>query len=221
MDPESVGGSSTEIGANLLEGWRATAGDPDWDVTRWLTADGVPAVYASVETDDVGWAVAQCLVGRGWLKQFESFSELRLFLGQDPVLCRFGIVSMVKSDIVNKRLIFQESVCYLPRLRDTAENTLENTCLVSRSMFSTCEVLMEFCTNDPGIVVGGSQATKNEFLGLVVLAGMALGLPMSWKQGWSGTTTPWIGGGFTIQSPPDRLVVKVNEDFFSEVRRIP
>ena len=28
--------------AHLLEEWRATAGDPDWAVTRWLTADGVP-----------------------------------------------------------------------------------------------------------------------------------------------------------------------------------
>ena len=39
----SVGEFSTEIRAHLLEGWRATAGDPDWAVAKWLTADGVPA----------------------------------------------------------------------------------------------------------------------------------------------------------------------------------
>ena len=32
----------TEMRAHLLWVWRATAGDPDWAVTRWLTADGVP-----------------------------------------------------------------------------------------------------------------------------------------------------------------------------------
>ena len=43
MNPVSVGDFATEIRAHLLEGWRATAGDPEWAVTRWLTADGVPA----------------------------------------------------------------------------------------------------------------------------------------------------------------------------------
>ena len=39
----SVGDVATEIRAYLLEGWRKTAGDPYWAVTRWITADGVPA----------------------------------------------------------------------------------------------------------------------------------------------------------------------------------
>ena len=42
---------------------------------------------------DVGWTQVQCLIERGWLKQFESCSELRAFLGKDPLICKFGVVT--------------------------------------------------------------------------------------------------------------------------------
>ena len=43
VEPASVGDFATEIRAHLLEGGRATAGDPDWPVARWLKTDGVLA----------------------------------------------------------------------------------------------------------------------------------------------------------------------------------
>ena len=49
----------------------------------------------SVEVDDDGWIEVQRLVERGWIKQFESYSELCAFLGEDPVLSKFGIITKV------------------------------------------------------------------------------------------------------------------------------
>ena len=136
--PASVGDFVTEIRAHLLEGERATAGDPDWPVARWLKTDGALAglkrhpedcgifprtdvfgarvdelgvgpkeflAYASVEADDDGWVEVQRLVERGWLRQFESYSALRAFLGKDRVLRKFGLITKIEGDTVKKRLI--------------------------------------------------------------------------------------------------------------------
>ena len=74
-EPASVGDFATEIRAHLLEGERA------------------------------GWVEVQRLVERGWLRQFESCSELRAFLGKDRVLRKFGLITKIKGDTVKKRLI--------------------------------------------------------------------------------------------------------------------
>ena len=133
VNPVSVGDFATEIRAHLLEGWRATAGDPDW-----LTVDGVPAGlrrhpedcgifprthvfgtcaddlfvdprefqgYASVEADHDGCVEVQRLVERGWFKQFESYSELRAFSGRRLGHQQLWHVTKVKGDKVKKQLI--------------------------------------------------------------------------------------------------------------------
>ena len=44
--------------------------------------------YASVEMDDVGLTQVSCAVERGWLKHFESCSELRTCLSEEPLICK-------------------------------------------------------------------------------------------------------------------------------------
>ena len=42
-----------------------------------------------MEADDDGRVEVQRLVERGWIEQFESYSEHRRYLGEDPVLSMF------------------------------------------------------------------------------------------------------------------------------------
>ena len=63
------------------------------------------------------------------------------------------------------------------------------------------------------IVVGGCKDARNEYLCLIILAWMALGLPLSWRKGLRGATMTWVGGESAIHSAPARLV-KVKQDLF-------
>ena len=93
--------------------------------------------YASVVAADDGWVEVQRLVERGWIKQFESYSELHAFLGEDVTLSKFGIITKVKSGRVKERLILDAKASgisavatkrervILPRLLDVARNTSE------------------------------------------------------------------------------------------------
>ena len=80
---------------------------------------------------------------------------------------------------------------------------------LTQGMFSTDEVLMEVYTDDPCIVVGGWKDARNEYLCLIILAWMVLGLPLSWRKGLRGTAVTWVGGEFAIHYAPARLVVKI------------
>ena len=112
---------------------------------------------------------------RGCRRQFESYSKLRAFLGEDPVLCKFGIVTKVRGGKVTHRLIFQEGAYYFATAPGHCQKHTGNACLVSRGMFSTVEVLIQVYTDDPCIVAGGSQVVRNVFLCLFTLAWITLG----------------------------------------------
>ena len=65
---------------------------------------------------------------------------------------------------------------------------------------------MEVYTDYPCIVVGGCKDARNEYLCLIILACIALGLPLSWRKGLAPQCR---GGEFTILSAPARLSVKI------------
>ena len=85
---------------------------------------------------------------------------------------------------------------------------------LTQGMFSTDEVLMEVLTDDTCIVVGGCKDARNEYLCRIILAWMALGLPLSWRKGLRGAAVPSVGGEFAIHSAPACLVVKIKQDLF-------
>ena len=103
-----------------------TAGDPDWAVTNWFTADGVPAGLRR-HSEDCGYA-SLCLAARGWRKHFESYSELRTCLGEDPVQS----VTKVKGDEVKKRIVFQEGAYYFFTAPGHCQEHTENACRMSK-----------------------------------------------------------------------------------------
>jgi len=61
--------------------------------------------YSSVEEDDDAWKEILRLTDKKWLKQFSTLDELRTYLGEDPVLSRFGLIIKIRYDKVKKRLI--------------------------------------------------------------------------------------------------------------------
>ena len=139
IGPIKQGDFSTEIRANLLEGWRNLANDPDWAVTSWLCGDGVPSglrrqpedcgifpkmddesdaetmdmtdnvddfePYASVENDEDAWSEVMRIVDKGWLKQLPNIEEVTRYLGERPVLSKFGLIVKVRHGKTKKRLI--------------------------------------------------------------------------------------------------------------------
>ena len=90
-----------------------------------------------MEADDDGWVEVQRLVERGWIRQFESYSELRAFLGKDLVLRKFGLITKIKGDTVKNRFISDAKASgisavaskrervILPRFLGTVRSTLE------------------------------------------------------------------------------------------------
>jgi len=61
--------------------------------------------YSSVEQDDEAWHEVQRLVAKKWLKQLDSLKEVEDFLGEKPVLSKFGQIIKVKLDKIKRRLI--------------------------------------------------------------------------------------------------------------------
>ena len=92
--------------------------------------------YASVESDDDAWAQVQQLVQKGWLLEFDTWDQLKHFLGADPVLSKFGLVLKERAGIVKKRLILDAKASgisevaskreriLLPRILDITHNVL-------------------------------------------------------------------------------------------------
>ena len=93
-------------------------------------------VFQSVENDDDAWVEVQRFVSKDWLRQFNSENDLAAYLGESPVLSRFGLVVKVKGGSVKKRSILDSKVSgvsgvasklervLLPRLLDVAQDIL-------------------------------------------------------------------------------------------------
>jgi len=94
------------------------------------------APYASVEQDDDAWQEILKLTDKSWLKRFRSLEELTAFLGESPVLSKFGLVVKIRYDKIKKRLILDSAQSgvskvaskleriILPRILDAAIDVL-------------------------------------------------------------------------------------------------
>jgi len=92
--------------------------------------------YSSVEQDDDAWAEIQRIRDKKWIKQFDTLEEMVTYLGDDPILSKFGMVVKVRFDKVKKRLILDSKKSgvsaaasklervILPRLLDAALDIL-------------------------------------------------------------------------------------------------
>ena len=90
--------------------------------------------YTSVEADEDAWLEVKKLVDKGWLLEFSSLRELRDFLGEEPILSKFGLVVKEKAGVTKKRLILDAKASgisdvaskrervILPRILDVAQN---------------------------------------------------------------------------------------------------
>ena len=151
VDPVAVGDFVTEIRAYLLEGGEKQLGTQTgrspgggcsgrFEVAsgrlQHLSKDrrirnvGRRSDCGSQGIPGIRFRGVQRLVERGWIKQFESYPELRAFLGEEMVLSRFGNVTKIRGGKVKKRLSLDAKVSglervILHRLLDTARNTLE------------------------------------------------------------------------------------------------
>ena len=93
--------------------------------------------YSSVESDDVAWEEISTLVQRGWLREFPTLAAVTEFLGETPVLSKFGMVIRTRAGRTKRRLILDSKVSgvsgaaskleriLLPRLLDVAVDVLE------------------------------------------------------------------------------------------------
>jgi len=94
------------------------------------------STYATVEEDDDAWAEIQRLTGKNWLKEFPTLKAVSHYLGEDPVMSKFGLIVKVRFDKVKKRLILDSKASgvskvasklervILPRLLDAAYDLL-------------------------------------------------------------------------------------------------
>ena len=92
--------------------------------------------YTSVETDEDAWQEVLRLTGRRWLKKLATHREVVEFLGEEPVLSKFGLVVKVRFDRIKKRLILDSKASgvsseasklervLLPRMLDVAMDVL-------------------------------------------------------------------------------------------------
>eukprot|EP00974_Lingulodinium_polyedra_P002562 240318-Lingulodinium_polyedra.AAC.1 len=66
--------------------------------------------YKGVEEDDGAWEQIQEYVAKGWILRFDTLAEARNFLGEDPVLSKFGQVIRTKGGKTKRRIILDSKV---------------------------------------------------------------------------------------------------------------
>ena len=93
--------------------------------------------YASVESDDMAWEEILGMVQKRWLRRFDTLEEVTCYLGEAPVLSKFGMLTKVRGGRVKRRLILDGKVSgvsavaskleriLLPKLLDVAVDVMD------------------------------------------------------------------------------------------------
>ena len=88
------------------------------------------------------------------------------------------------------------------------------TARISQSLVDTTELRMQVYTDDPCMIIRGSQERCQRLASLMVLLWLILGWSLSYHKAQFGKSVGWIG--YKLEIGENQVIAKIKEEFMKE-----